>query len=245
MTDESWHHRERKEARAISGLLAGRWVARLAAAGLDLIFPPRCAGCRRVDTRWCERCQSELAALPVIPRVQSLPPLTASAATGIHEGILQHAVHALKYRRARDLAVPLGDRLAACLERLPWQIDLVIPVPLHTSRIRARGYNQAHLLGEHMARCESLPCVPSALVRLRPTPPQVGLNREQRQKNMEAAFRADAALVAGRRVLLVDDVQTTGATLQSCALAALDAGATAVYSITVSVARSGHRIQQS
>jgi ComF family protein len=245
MTDESWHHRERREARAISGLLVCRWAARLATAGLDLIFPPRCAGCGRVDARWCERCQRELEALPVNLCIQSLPPLSASAATGIHEGILQHAVHALKYRRARDLAAPLGNRLAACLDQLGWQIDLVIPVPLHTSRIRSRGYNQAHLLGGHMARLESLPCVPSALVRLRPTPPQVGLNREQRQKNMEDAFSADAALVAARRVLLVDDVQTTGATLQSCALAALDAGATAVYSITVSVARSGHRIHQS
>jgi len=212
-------------------------LARLINLGIDLLYPPRCAGCGRVDVRWCSQCQQELEQVAVdLLRTNRLPPLLSAAATGIHEGKLQQAVHALKYSGATELMVPLGNRLVTALASLKWSIDVIVPVPLHTSRERERGYNQSQQLGDYMAQVLGISCEHSALLRWRDTPPQVGLNRAQRQTNMQGAFRANTNLSGS--ILLIDDVFTTGATLQACALAAHDAGASAIYSLTVSAARS-------
>ncbi len=219
--------------------MVSRDLARLERAihvGIDLIFPPRCGGCGRVDTRWCARCQQELDQVAVEARVARLPPLVSLAYTGIHEGKLQQAVHALKYSGATELAAPLAERLIAALDRLGWSIDTIVPVPLFPSRQRQRGYNQSQQLGAVMAQVLGIPCDATALLRWRDTPPQVGLNREQRRTNVRGAFRPAGNLSGS--VLLVDDVFTTGATLQSCAQAALDAGAAAAYGLTVTAARS-------
>jgi ComF family protein len=218
-------------------MTSGR-LARFVHLGIDLLYPPRCAGCGRVDARWCAQCQQELVqGAVVLLRTNRLPPLRSAAATGLHEGKLQQAVHALKYSGAtEELMVPLGNRLLTALASLKWPIDVIIPVPLHTARQRERGYNQSQQLGGYMAQVLGVPCDPLALLRWRDTPPQVGLNREQRQANMRGAFRANKSLSG--RVLLIDDVFTTGATLQACALAAHDAGASAIYALTVSAARS-------
>ncbi len=212
-------------------------LARLINLGFDLLYPPRCAGCGRVDVRWCAQCQQELEEVAVdLLKTNRLPPLLSAAATGLHEGKLQQAVHALKYSGATELMVPLGNRLLTALTSLKWSVDLIVPVPLHASRQRERGYNQSQQLGDIMAQVSGIPSDPLALLRWRDTPPQVGLNREQRQANMQGAFRANTSLSGS--VLLIDDVFTTGATLQACALAAHDAGASAIYALTVSAARS-------
>jgi ComF family protein len=178
----------------------------------------------------------ELEAVPFDLRNGKAAPLKGFAATGIHEGKLQEAVHALKYNGAYTLATPLGDRLVAALAALGWQIDVALPVPLHPTRQRERGANQAELLTSHVALTLNLPYSHGTLTRWRDTPPQVGLNREQRLENVRNAFRAQAPLSG--TVLLVDDVFTTGATLRACAQAAREAGANAVYGLTVSAARS-------
>ncbi len=206
-------------------------------AALDWVFPPRCVGCDTVDTIWCDRCQAQLDAEPISPRTRRLPPLNALAATATHGGILQHSIHALKYADARALAVPLGDRLAVSYRLLGWTLDMIIPVPLHTTRLRERGYNQSQLIGERMAQSLSLPCFPSALTRVRSTASQVGLSRSERQQNLHDAFHADPRLISGQRILLIDDVQTTGATLQEAAHALFNVGAVAVYALTVTAAR--------
>lgn len=204
---------------------------------LDWVFPPRCVGCGALDTLWCDRCQARLEAVPIKLSRHALPPLTSSAATSDHMGSLRAAIHALKYEHARSLAIPLGDRLAACYRLLGWTVDMIVPVPLHTTREREREYNQSQLIGERMAQALSLPCFPTALTRRRATPSQVGLTRAQRQQNMADAFRADPALTAGQRILLIDDVQTTGATFQASARALLNVDAVAVYGLTVTAAR--------
>ncbi len=203
---------------------------------LNLLYPPRCAGCNRVDARWCSACQQELNRVPFDLRRGKSPPLKAIATTGVHEGKLQQAVHALKYNGAQEVALPLGERLLTALEMLNWRIDLVLPVPLHSARQHARGMNQAEQLASCVAFTLSLPYSHTTLTRWRDTPPQVGLNREQRLSNVRGAFRANAPLSGS--VLLIDDVFTTGATLQACAHAAYEAGAGEVYGLTVSAARS-------
>lgn len=210
-----------------------RW---LRTAVLDLLFPPRCAGCGRVDWVWCETCQQTLDRLSLPILADPLPPLAAAAATAIHEGVIQRALWALKYENAQALAAPLGDRLAASLRQVGWSVDCVVPVPLHPERRAQRGYNQAELLAQRLAEQMEIVHAPAALTRYRATQSQVGLGRIERLQNVQDAFVADPQRVSGLRLLLVDDVYTTGATLSACAQAALAVGARAVYGLTVSAA---------
>lgn len=214
------------------------WMQNLFNTVLDLVFPPRCAGCGRVDERWCQRCEDDLTRLPVIAQTRRIGETLVAGFTGIHEGRLQDAIHALKYEGVPELAAPLGERLVETLRILDWPVTLVIPVPLHPSRLRWRGYNQSQLIAEHLADVLALPCIPGALHRQRDTRAQVGLNREERQANMQDAFRADSALIGETTALLIDDVLTTGSTLQACAQALLESGAQAVYGLTIAAARS-------
>ncbi|RMG87677.1 MAG: ComF family protein [Chloroflexi bacterium] len=158
-------------------------------------------------------------------------------ATSPHEGKLQDAIHALKYYGAIDLAAPLAQRLIVCLEATEWTYDTIIPVPLYITRLRERGYNQSQIIGLKLAEALNMPLIPTALERQRQTTSQVGLSREERAKNVDGAFRAASNIVTGKRILLIDDVLTTGATLLACTAALFDAGATAVYGITVTAAR--------
>ncbi len=225
------------EASANTGLLAYIQVARQAGnAILDLIFPPRCARCGRVDTRWCSTCQHDLDSIPVQPRYRVVDGLNGVVATGIHDGALQDAIQALKYENTTALAQSLGLRLAPCLAQTHWTIDTIVPVPLHPSRLAERGYNQSQLLGNVLATKQATPCQPDAIVRNRITQSQVGLNQVERQQNMVDAFSAHADSVANRTILLIDDVCTTGSTLSACAIAARQAGAAAVYGLIVSTA---------
>ena len=207
---------------------------------IDLVFPPCCSGCGRVDTRWCHSCQAELADTPVMTDIIMLDDAWSAVASGAHEGRLQDAVQALKYENVIEVADILGQRLSECLQHMHWTFDMVIPVPLHQERLRARGYNQAEKIATALATQILVPCEPDALSRERETRSQVGLNREERLQNVEDAFFADADRVSGRTVLLVDDVRTTGATLISCAAALSLAGCSGVYAITVTAA---HRTQ--
>lgn len=226
-----------KAARRPSGLFFYNSTTALLRAGLDLVFPPRCAGCDRADAAWCPSCQQALAAVPIHVSLHSTEGLQQVAATGLHEGLLQQAIQALKYEHVPELAGPLGLRLDAALQSLGWIFDIIVPVPLHTSRLRERGYNQAQLLAGVIAETCQRPCTPQAIVRTRNTRAQVGLNREERLHNMVDAFESLPEHTAGRTILLVDDVHTTGSTLAGCAGSALNSGAKAVYGLTVSVAR--------
>lgn len=202
----------------------------------DLVFPPRCVGCGRVDTVWCEHCIADLADVPLKMRTARLKGVDM-ATTGIHRGKLQQAVQALKYDDVIELAEPLGARLSAALNTLAWSPDIVIPIPLHRERLQERGYNQSYLLAEQVAAARGIPCLPDAARRERYTRPQVGLSRDERLLNVSNAFIADAAQCRNQKVLIVDDVLTTGATLSACASAVLAAGAAQVCGLTVTVAR--------
>lgn len=207
-------------------------------AVVNLVFPPRCANCGRVDYQWCPQCAERLLQTPLNAQQRDdLSSLAGCVTSGVHEGILRHALHALKYENTPQVAPWLAARLALCLRETGWIIDTVIPVPLHTTRLKERGYNQAKLIAEGLTGRTALTMSEDGLHRQRFTHTQVGLNREERLENVVDAFSADPFWVRGQRVLIVDDVCTTGATLEACASALLSAGAEAVYALTVTRAQ--------
>ncbi len=156
----------------------------------------------------------------------------AAYSYGAYEGVLRELIHLFKYGRIRTLARPLGEYLAVAIPH-DQRFDLIVPVPLHWRRRLARGFNQAALLAAAVARRYALPVAP-AVRRRRGTPSQAGLTNAQRRANMAGAFRVRRPeQVRGRRVLLVDDVMTTGATAAACAAALKRAGASHVTLLTL------------
>jgi ComF family protein len=195
----------------------------------DLVFPPHCVYCGRVGSFLCSRCLSDITPYPQ----RTYPALDGALVRGEFAGAIRAAIHALKYEKQTRLAAPLGRLLVEMIADVQWPVDVVVPVPLHVTRLRERGYNQAMLLSHHIAYAKEWKLSPTAITRIRHTPSQVDLNAHERQANVAGAFWADAEIVGGQRVLLVDDVITTGATLAACAQALRSAGATHVYGMAV------------
>ncbi len=230
------------QARESAGLAVSHfriWAERWWSAGLDLLYPPRCAGCGRLDTVWCQDCDRAFAAAEGPLLLPPHPPLAGSIAATHHAGEAREAIHALKYGHCREMAVILGRPMARALAAAHWQADSLVPVPLHATRFRERGYNQAQWLADAVALLTGLECLTTGLARIRSTPHQVGANAADRRARMAGAFEAVGDTLHGRRLILVDDVFTTGATLQACAQAALAGGAAAVFSLTATAARAG------
>ena len=153
----------------------------------------------------------------------------AAYSFGAYEGVLRELIHLYKYGRVKTLAWPLSGLLAQALPR-DEAFDAAVPVPLYWRRRLQRGFNQAELLARGLSRRTGIPVV-RALGRLRPTPAQAGLSNSARRQNVSRAFRAHG--VQGTRILLIDDVMTTGATASSCAAALKHAGARRVALLTV------------
>jgi ComF family protein len=209
---------------------------------LDLALPPVCAGCGTEGDAICPAC------LPSVRSRATLPPGTPlGLAEGPPDPLLQlewcspfsgttrRALHALKYAGERRLAAPLGAAVADRWLRAGAGGDLLVPVPVHERRRRERGYDQAALVAEAAAAALGLPWH-AAVVRTRSTTAQYQLDRRHRASNVADAFAVAPgarATVAGRWVVLVDDVVTTGATLCASARAVLGAGASAVSAVTV------------
>jgi ComF family protein len=150
-----------------------------------------------------------------------------------YDGPIESAVHRFKYRGWRGLGPPLAALLLGRLAVDGLPAEEVLAVPLHPRRLRARGFNQSEILAAELRRRLRLRSPPGRLVRVRDTPPQVGLDRRHRATNMSGAFRWDGARGGGRSVLLVDDVVTTGATLEACAAALAEAGFARITGITL------------
>jgi ComF family protein len=169
--------------------------------------------------------------------------ITVGMSAGRYEGALREIIHAFKYDGRRSLANPLGGMLRDAGSLLLNGCDYVVPVPLHPWRRMRRGFNQARDLAKHLDRS-----VLDALWRVRATPPQMALNATARHSNVRGAFVASpitrgarlygarVPLIEDRRVVLVDDVRTTGATLDECAKVLLAAGAREVKALTVAIA---------
>lgn len=227
---------------------------------LDLLFPPRCAHCGRqgqeggrlcVDCRaqisrlvppWCPRCGLPQPSSDPCRTCQSHPlPFAGIRSAAWYSGPLRPAIHAFKYKNARDLAEPLAGLLHTAWHSLSNPPDALIPVPLHAARERERGYNQSLLLARALQRQVDVPVAHDLVVRTRRTVPQVTLHAHERQHNVSQAFalsgQASPSRIMGRHFVLIDDVCTTGATLAACAAPLQDAGAAAVWAVTI--ARAG------
>ena len=210
---------------------------------LDLIFPPICGHCGRVDFRFCAACLHDMARVPLALSRLRVPKLDVLYATGGHHGVIQNAVHAFKYDDARELATPLADRLFKALQLLNLPIDALVPVPLFADRQAERGYNQSELLCQQLALKTGIPARPTVLKRIRQTDPQAMIAGPKRQDNVKDAFAASVN-VMGLSVLLVDDVATSGSTLRECAKALRQQGAGRVYGIAVSHSLSSDWVSQ-
>ncbi len=225
----------------------GRWLA-------DLALPPQCLACRAPVTGMGSLCPGCWSRLKLIERpycarlgipfaydlgagalsaeaIADPPPFDRCRAVAVYDDVARQLVHGLKYRDRLDLARWMAGWMARAGAELTAEADVVVPVPLHRRRLWWRRYNQSALLARTVAEVARKPLAAGALIRIRATVQQVGLSAGERDRNVRGAFRVPVEqkpAVAGRRVLLVDDVLTTGATIRAATRTLLRAGAEAV-----------------
>jgi len=205
-------------------------LSQMLAKALDWMFPSKCALCGIVGCpSICDACRDGFRRLDRSINLATTP-LDYRVAIFHHELRAAQAVRRLKYSRVTSLASPLADFVKGAYDELGLdEVDAVVPVPIHWTRRTLRGFNQSELLSR------ALPAEkvhPELLLRTRRTRPQVGLDRSKRQINLLGAFRASDQ-VAGRSILLVDDVTTSGFTAEHCAQALKDKGASRVGLLTL------------
>jgi len=236
----------------------GRGVRALAGSSVNVLLPPHCLGCEMPVAETgslCARCWGRLTLIerPYCERlgtpfsydlgtgalsaeaIADPPPFERLRAVAAHDDMARKLVHGLKYGDRLDLARWMAQWMARAASELTRDADVIVPVPLHRRRLWTRRFNQSAALGLCIAEIAGKPFAPTALRRLRATRQQVGLSATERATNVRGAFAvppAERAAIAGRRVLLVDDVYTTGATVKAATRALLRAGATAVDAVT-------------
>ena len=205
------------------------------------LAPPRCAACDAPALRlavFCGACAATAEradAPPEAPPGQAGPHLAAL----VYGGAVARALVRFKYERRPDLARPLGDLLwsAVAPHAIALRGAVVVPVPLHPARLAERGYNQSALLASRVASRLGAACRALALARVHDTPQQATLDRAGRLENVAGAFRVRTPrAITGRRVLLIDDVRTTGSTLRAATAELLAAGALAVHTAVLAAA---------
>ena len=237
--------------------MSGKMMKEIAEWGIRLLFPraANCLCCRdprhaSLEDCLCDQCREELKALRVPPEAcqRCLSPVSsgkrcfrcASKAMEhiesvfspyMYSGAVRSLIHAFKFDSCNEALPLLADAMETALSKRDF--DCMVPVPLHIKRLRKRGVNQALLLARALTERTGIPTF-ELMSRVRYVSPQSLLGEKERMKNVEGAFRAEEA-VKGMRVLLVDDVRTTGSTAQACAQALMDAGAASVSLLTAAV----------
>ena len=217
---------------------------------LDLLFPSRCLGCGKEGSFICASCQPSLVRLepPYCPGCGKPEP-AGCLCPGCLEGqaiidgirapfvfttLIRKAIHELKYQNLRALASPLAQLLHEHLAANPLPADILVPVPLHKKRLRERGYNQSELIARELSRTTGLPLNTDCLIREHYALPQARTaSVAERRANVSGAFICRNTAVKDRQVLLVDDVTTSGTTLDAAAAALKKAGASSVWGLIV------------
>ncbi|MDO8568047.1 MAG: ComF family protein [Dehalococcoidales bacterium] len=223
---------------------------RLKGMALDFLFPKWCVGCGRGGDFICRSCRQKLS--PILPPV--CPKCGRSQINGVvcpdcvrwqahvdgirspfkFDGVMRKAIHELKYRNLRALAGPLAGMLFDYLRANPIPADVLVPVPLHRKRLRERGYNQSSLLASELGRLTGLALAEDCLARLHYALPQARTPGViGRRANVAGAFSCRHDGLSGKKVILIDDVSTTGATFDACAAALKEAGAISVWGLAL------------
>lgn len=219
---------------------------------MDLLFPPTCAGCGYFSARFCSTCYSSVDSSPQINVCPCCGNKLVSGkcivctenhfvihgikSWGIYKTSLKQAVIQLKFHRN----IALGDEFSRALKKIVldsgWPVDLIIPVPISSQRLMERGYNQAAILAYPLALSLNIPYLPDALLKHRESRSQIGLSYSERMNNIQDSFKAKSKKIKNKSILVIDDVTTTGATLNACALALINGGAKSVYGLSLAKA---------
>jgi competence protein ComFC len=217
--------------------------------GLDWLFPPECGGCGEKGFRWCDSCREKLSPFgstictvcgkplnsrQICYRCKLIhPSYDCLRSVAEFKGPLRKALHRLKYKHDLGLGDIFSKYLINLLNEFGLPIDLILPVPLSKERLALRGYNQAAILARPVSMSQKINYSSKGLFRIRETRSQVGLSYGQRKENVEGAFSADPRIVSGKNLLIIDDITTTGATIEACANVLKIAGAEQVFAITL------------
>ena len=225
-------------------------LAKIKGRALDLLFPRWCVGCGKEGDFLCFSCRRLLPRIvpPLCPRCGRPQPsgILCSGCAGWQaeidgirspfrfDGVMRQAIHQLKYRNLRALALPLAKLLSDYLVTNPVPGEVLVPVPLHQKRLRERGYNQSRLLAQELGKLINLPVVDDCLIRQRHAPPQAKTSTvDERRSNVAGAFACRNHNLRDKQVLLIDDVSTSGTTLDACAAVIKAAGATSVWGLVL------------
>jgi len=224
-------------------------LARLGRTALELLFPSRCLGCGKEGSLICPACREKIPIItPPICRCCGAPQtdgeLCSACLNHKHdidsirspfrfEGVIRQAIHQFKYNNLRYIAKPLAELLNNYLIVNPIPGEVLVPVPLHSRRLRERGYNQSQLLARELGKLTGLPVMADCITRQRQAAPQTrATSVSQRRSNVANAFTCRVAL-RDKKVILIDDVATSGATLDACAAVLKSAGAASVWRLTI------------
>lgn len=226
-----------------------RCLNRLKEIILDLLFPLHCVGCNREGHFICFACLQSIRKLkePVcercgIPIVEGktcyycrneLFEVDGIRAPFLFEGVIREAIYSFKYGYLKSIASCIAGLLWKYIQSINLSGDVIVPVPIHKSRMRQRGYNQSLLLSRELGKLCGLPVDDKSLLRVRDTKSQTALSLQDRRINVHDAFICSSESINGKKVLLIDDVCTTGATLEACAGVLKKSGALSVWGLTL------------
>ena len=210
----------------------------------NLLFPPKCPGCNSYvehQGQWCNECLARVCRPHLLPLDREMTELFAGGiwALGLYEGELRNMLRQLKYQQKQGLVPGLHSFVTEGLHRIPdLQENLVaVPVPLHKEKLSQRGFNQSQLIFQQPLAKHGIP-MENLLVRTKATKPQYGLSGQQRRENLHQVFElAEKKSLQGRRILLVDDIMTTGATLLECGQVLKKAGAVDIMGLVIASGR--------
>lgn len=235
------------------GIVNKNSLRRLAFTALDWLYPPTCAGCGNEGSRWCQDCESSVSQITppycticgfpqpqpgICPACAAHPPTCdAIRSWGAYTTSLRRALLQLKFYHNITLGEVFAEKLAGLYLSLGWQADIIVPIPMSKNRRYERGYNQVELITQPFSEIIGVACQPEKLRRIRDSRSQVHLSRAERFRNVEDAFACSTDCFDQPTCLLVDDIATTGATLENAAKALKQGGARTVYALTV--ARAG------
>ena len=217
---------------------------------LDLLFPCWCLGCGREGNLICPSCCQKLPLItsPICPRCgmpQAGGILCSACLNQKHdidsirspfrfEGTIKQAIYQLKYKNLRAIAEPLAELLSNYIATHPVPGEVLVPVPLHRKRLRERGYNQSELLTRELGKLIRLPVMTDCISRNRHTPTQtIATSIVERRSNVASAFTCRKHNLQNKEIILIDDVATSGATLNACAATLKAAGAASVWGLTI------------